>query len=186
MAKCNICVKRVLPHSFHIQCSYCLDFVHINCLPYVSRNDPLYIERHSNAWLCTLCSKRIFPYNHFDDDVDFINALSENWEDELKISCESFCDKVFVPFELNTDEKSPLFDTDPDIHFYNTVHNLNLNNCNYYLRSNALEDGIPYQCFSGSKIRPAGDPVFQDNQPKSRNCTSHYEVTPLYNYLEHL
>ena len=133
MAKCNICAKRVLSHSCHLQCSYCQDLVHVNCLPFISRYDTLYTERSSNRWLCTSCSRSVFPYNHFEDDADFFDALSENWYVGIKLSYADFQDKVFVPFELNVDEKSPLFDKDPDINFYNTVHNVNMENCNYYV-----------------------------------------------------
>ena len=124
-----------------MQCSYCHDLVHVNCLPCIFRDDPLYTERHINRWLCISCSNSVFPFNHFEEDIDFLSALSEYWVDEIKLSCEDFRDKVFIPFEFNIDEKSPLFDTDPDIHFYNTVHGLNLKHCNYY-----IEDSFNDKC----------------------------------------
>ena len=43
-------------------------------------------------------------------------------------------DMLFQPFELNTENYySPLFDTDPDINFYNKI-DLHINsNCNHYI-----------------------------------------------------
>ena len=133
MAKCNICHKRVLSHSCHLKCSYCRDVVHLNCLPFITKNDSLYVNRNTDQWLCTVCTKSLFPFNHLTDDTHFIQALAENWDKDIHISLESLREKVFVPFDLNVDENSPLFETDPDINFYSTIHNSNLKDCDYYL-----------------------------------------------------
>ena len=120
MANCNICFKRVLSHSRHIQCKNCNDLIHINCLPFIKPNDPLYTERHVSDWYCIKCSADIFPFNHFSEEDEFLLALSDYWFmneimgfNELKLQ-----NKLFTPFELNENENSPLYDIDPDMQFY--------------------------------------------------------------------
>ena len=32
---------------------------------------------NKNQWLCKFCTSSIFPFNHFDENDDFIAAISE-------------------------------------------------------------------------------------------------------------
>ena len=48
-------------------------------------------------------------------------------------------DKIFVPFELNDKDHSFFSDTDPDLHYYNSLSQLTYK-CNYYLESSFNED----------------------------------------------
>ena len=48
-------------------------FCHVTCLPCVTKDDCLYTERETNQWLCIVCSKSVFPVNHYDDEIDFLN-----------------------------------------------------------------------------------------------------------------
>ena len=141
MTNCNRCKKRVLSHSCFLKCSYCHDVVHINCLPFVTKYDSLYVNRNTDQWVCTVCTESLFPFNHYNEDSEFMLALSEYWDKEIQVSLESLQDKVFIPFDLNVNENSPLFDTDPDIHFYNAIQNDNMRDCDYY-----LEDSFNNKC----------------------------------------
>ena len=77
----------------------------------------------------------MLPYNHIDENDEFILALSDNFTTAPPIPFDLLLenDKLFVPFELNDDLSSPIFDHDPDIQYYNTVSNINMASCNYHL-----------------------------------------------------
>ena len=105
---------------------------HINCLPFISKNDSIYMERNLSQWICTMCSQDIFPFNHCDDDDDFIESLSGLWNIKPTNSFSKASDKLFLPFELNTSTNSPLYDVDPDLNLYCNFHNTYLPPCDYY------------------------------------------------------
>ena len=134
MANCNVCNMRILSHSIHLKCSVCFSFVHIRCIPYVNSNDHDFIESNRDGWFCTRCTENIFPFNQVCDDDEFLRNLSENWEINLGhvFANASHFDRLFVPFEINEDETSPLYDTDPDINFYQGIQNNSINSCDYY------------------------------------------------------
>ena len=132
---CNLCNKRVLSHSYHLQCDLCRCNVHINCLPFIDKTNDLYVKRNTNSWFCTLCMMNILPFNHFEDDQQFILAVLE---DKINKSSVTFSEllnqnKLFVPFELNNDDTSPMLDLDPDLQYYKSVSNLNMQTCNYHI-----------------------------------------------------
>ena len=132
---CNICRKRILNHSYHLRCAMCDGFVHINCLPYVSKEDDLYVHRNYHRWFCPICTASVFPFNHFDDDDIFQSVILENLVSKCSITLEILNnqDKLFTPFELNDDDTSPLSDVDPDLQYYNSISNMNHSSCNYHL-----------------------------------------------------
>ena len=74
-----------------------------------------------------------FPYNHYDDDGEFINVISENWN---SLTCKSismknlpYSDLVFNPFEINMDDHAlSSADIDPDLNYFNNDNSL-LSNC---------------------------------------------------------
>ena len=136
MSSCNICTRRVQSHSYHILCCFCNCKVHINCLPFIKKDDPLYVNKDNNDWICTLCSKNIFPFIHLDDDSDFYSALSDYWPKGNSLPFELLDDDnlLFSPFELNDDESHlPTSDLDPDLQFYRNHANSDLLlSCKYY------------------------------------------------------
>ena len=72
---------------------------------------------------------------HFDDEDDFISAISESWVTADRLTIKNLEDKLFNPFDL-TDNllSSQSKDCDPDIHYYSDVTYIdNLSNCVYYL-----------------------------------------------------
>ena len=132
---CNVCFKRVLRHSYHLQCELCKNLTHLKCLPNVDKNSSIYVSRETSTWYCTVCSENIFPYNHIHDDDDFLYALSHNWDLPETVSFEILRrqNALFLPLELNDNYNNPLAETDPDIHYYNNQCNNLLNSCDYYI-----------------------------------------------------
>ena len=132
MAVCNICLSRLQSHSCYLSCSVCEDKYHINCLPCITKNDSIYMERNLSQWICTRCSQDIFPFNHCENDDDFIESLSGLWNIKPTNSFSKASDKLFLPFELNTSTDSPLYDVDPDLNVYCNFHNTYIPLCDYY------------------------------------------------------
>ena len=134
MANCNVCKMRILSHSVFLKCSVCKGFVHIKCIPHIDKNDSSFIEDNNDNWLGNCCSEHIFPFNQVCDDDDFLRNLSEYWDDNLEniLANSSHHNRIFIPFEINDDESSPLFDADPDVNFYQGIQNNNMNTCDYY------------------------------------------------------
>ena len=134
MYNCNVCLKRVLMHSYHLTCDICNSSVHVKCLPCVNKNDPLFTKRHENIFYCSLCLWDIFAFNHLEDD-EFIEAISESWENRPLVSFDMLDNQglIFSPFDLNDKYDNPLHDVDPDIQFYNKHYTGSLQSCDYYL-----------------------------------------------------
>ena len=139
---CSLCKRRLLSHSPILQCFVCKKFYHVTCLPYVTKDDCLYTERETNQWLCIVCSKSEFPFNHYDDEIDFLNVLSELWFTySHNLSFESLTEKIFNPFELNNHHAPvPVDDIDPDIQYYNDISLGNVfHNSNYFIEDSFVE-----------------------------------------------
>ena len=94
--------KKLLSHSYKLQCQVCKCFVHINCLPYITKDDSLFTERDRNIWYCTICTEHIFPFNHYIDNITFLQTISESWMDKSKIDFENIMtsDKFFLHSNL--------------------------------------------------------------------------------------
>ena len=61
----------------------------------------------------------ILPFNHIEDDGAFV---TEVYMDIGTRTLESLSELLFNLTELNTeDQYSPLYDIDPDVHFYNEL-----------------------------------------------------------------
>ena len=135
MAECNICYKRVLSHANQLQCKNCQSLVHIRCLPFIDKNDSIYKNRRTDVWFCTKCTNDIFPFNHYDDNEEFLIALSDSWQGSGTVPFDklSVDEKIFVPFEINENCDSPLDDIDPDLQYYVNNCNPTLNSSDYYL-----------------------------------------------------
>ena len=131
MSPCNICLKRVLPHCYQLKCCVCTELVHLKCLPYLDASDSIYTDRFDNRWICPSCSNEIFPFNHIDCNEDFVSALAEMWHNAPALSFQTLLNdnRVFQPFEINSESSSPLFDIDPDIQFYQNQQNTSLQSC---------------------------------------------------------
>ena len=134
-AKCKLCNKNIQTHSRCLACSVCHQFTHIQCLCNISADDPLYTKRTQNNWLCTCCSSEIFPFNHCDDEHDFLYQIDTFFD--LTRNIAELEKLIFNPFEVNDTSDfniMPLQDLDPDLHFYSEFAQLNKEcTCNYYV-----------------------------------------------------
>jgi hypothetical protein len=130
---CNLCEKQILSHAIYLRCSSGLLYTNIQCLPFISKHDPLYTQRANNNWLCTYCTQSVFPFNYIIDNIEIVHALAEQWHNEIPVSLDELNERLFNPFELNENvDTSPLFDIDPDFHFFNTTLNFT-SICDYYV-----------------------------------------------------
>lgn len=142
METCNICLKRVLEHSYNLRCFACKSRVHLKCLPNVNRNDSLYIDRLENSFFCCLCLCDMFPFYNLEND-DFLKTISEFWIKQPLIPFDTLLNQqlCFLPFDFNEKHGNPLHDVDPDIQFYNEHFSKSLQSCDYYLE-NTFNDKI--------------------------------------------
>ena len=117
-------------------------------------DDCLYTGRETYQWLCIVCSKSEFPFNHYDGEIDFLNVLSELWFTHSRnISFESLTEKIFNPFELSDHHAPvPVDDIAPGIqYFYDISLGNAFYNSNYFIEDSFVENVNPYclthQCF---------------------------------------
>ena len=89
---------------------------------------------NADNWFCRYCLSEL-PYSHFDDDLDFLSAISENWYDLAKLDFNSLDEHIFIPFEMNEETKTYLsiFDSDPDLNFYKHNKGTSLVNSDYQI-----------------------------------------------------
>ena len=113
-------------------CTLCSMIFHLKCITLMPCEQE-HIRKHRHDWYCELCTSCMFPFNHYEDDQEFVRAV--NHIDTLSSLNNS--DLVFHPFEMN-DRISPLSEIDPDLHFYNSI-DFHLSRCNYYNEDNFLK-----------------------------------------------
>ena len=136
MTRCGICYSRVLSHSRFFACCICSVDYHIQCL-----TDPPLINH--NQWICSNCCISVFPFNHYDDDNDFLTEI-DSFFGKLHID-----DTEFNPFEIDDETVLfPLFNADPDFNFYNNAAQAATSD--YYVEDsfNAEFDGVSGQSLS--------------------------------------
>ena len=130
MDNCPICNRKISIHSKTVKCPVCASYVHIKCitLNFEEQND---IAEKSDLWYCTSCISEIFPFNTIENDTLFLSEINKfSYSERLA----EVSDILFQPFELNNnDSYSPLFDIDPDIHFFNKIDYQIGSNCDYYM-----------------------------------------------------
>ena len=126
--------KRLLSHAYKLTCSLCQQTCHLKCLPRVSRNDSIYQDKACSIWYCPPCSQSIFPFNHYDEDDLFYDALNELRTVRPTVPLEVINNQhtVFNPFDINEDADLQIHDIDPDLNFYNSHQNTILQ-CDYYI-----------------------------------------------------
>ena len=105
MDKCHISSKSILSHS---KMRY-----QLNCISLSSEeiND---IQDNQQVWFCSPCIAEVFPFNHIEDDVEFVATIEDITVSGTAMSYLS--EKVFIPFELNNkDHSSLLCDSGPHL-----------------------------------------------------------------------
>ena len=138
LSKCNICFRKVLPHSYYLHCSSCKTPIHLNCLRNVKHDDPIYTNRHTNSWYCTNCIEDTLPFTNIIDDDEYLSIIHEHLY-QLDARIDELNNNNFLLNELTDidelDLNDPLLENDPDIHFYQT-DNILSKPSNYYDTSN--------------------------------------------------
>ena len=111
LGKCNLCKRKILSKACFLKCNICLSNVHIRCLKQVSKKDDLYKKKDCNEWICTLCSSDLFPFNHYEDDLEFLLTISGSSDKYMHLPFNMITnqDIMFQPLDLNEDDGiSPL------------------------------------------------------------------------------
>ena len=120
MHECSVCSRKFSTHSRKVTCQSCKLASHLNCIT-LSQDHKNYIDDDRDTWYCFSCNSCIFPFNDIDEDFQFMAAVKE-----MSSTCEnalcSMSDKLFLPFELNDKDHSIFSDTDPDLHYYNSLN----------------------------------------------------------------
>ena len=73
---CQICTKRVHSCSTILQCTACKGFYHINCITGLNKQNA---RDYCEYWYCIRCMSCIFPYNHINNDSEFVDVITESW-----------------------------------------------------------------------------------------------------------
>ena len=141
---CCVCFCRIHSHDFKLECTLCHSLTHLSCLPHVNKNDSLYINRNSENWYCSVCTQSIFPFNHYDDDDDFIEALKGECN---CVNLNSFaCDKFLDVHEIDdVDMDNPLASIDSDIHYFQD---------NYTAKCKYFDEGSFTKMVEQSNVQP--------------------------------
>ena len=138
LGKCNLCNKKVLTKACYINCDVCHANVHIKCLNQVTKKNELYAKKDENNWICTCCSSILFPFNHYDDDLDFLMAVSGSSDKYMHLPFNLLKSQniIFQPLDLNEDDGiSPLDNIDPDLQYYINQMKSKTKNCDYHFES---------------------------------------------------
>ena len=130
MSRCPLCNGRVLRHSVKLECDCCTNSIHIQCLP-VDKDEYNVIVKRNHGWTCPHWCGILYAFNGIDDDHCFASALYELISD-IPLSMDTISNLIFNPLMLNDKSNIPLFETDPDIHFYNELSIIYNENSNYY------------------------------------------------------
>ena len=71
---CTVCRFNVHNNHQAIFCDSCHNWTHLGCSPF-TRLEYSAMSKSSDDWYCSACLASIFPFNHFDNDIDFFFAL---------------------------------------------------------------------------------------------------------------
>ena len=150
---CHLCNRRFFDCSHIIYCRSCSGAYH-RCCTGLTRSDFDSFSLH-DGWICKQCIGVALPFNHIEDDCEFLNAVYNNSLDNFDPLVGRFQNRLFDPYELNENESFlPFGDIDPDTMYFNEiVQRININS-NYYMEhsfnkyvsKNKLEENsIPMQ-----------------------------------------
>ena len=118
---CGICEGRISNHTYSIKCFFCSHMFHRNCLPLISKDD-LIALKSTGIWSCTRCNADIFPFNHIEEQEDFIDVISESWFVNGTYSLSDLDKRLFTPFEIDSaHEDSVNSEYDPDVIFFHEL-----------------------------------------------------------------
>ena len=127
---CFKCNKLINANHHATQCNHCLAWFHMNCsgLNFKSAKTAVKID-----WFCAPCLSSIFPFNHFDNDEEFLLALRES-NSEFTFNIDPFKDLIFNPI---SETLTNINNLDSDEHFFNSCTS---NNNNYLLEDTFVSE----------------------------------------------
>ena len=120
---------RILRHAGYITCCFCKKHYHLKCNSIVP-SEISYMRANSSEWLCETCLSENFPFNHIEDQAEFLDTLFS-----LNYSRTDLCylsDKIFNPIDINENFNEMLNDVDPDVNYYNGFQQ-SIDKCKYYI-----------------------------------------------------
>ena len=134
---CAICRMKFSFKSNKIFCNICCSWFHNKC----NSNNVILNTDQLDIW-CTKCVSSIFPFNHLDEDIQFLNCVFDIKHNTSSIlrSAEQF--KICSEFSLTSNSS-----IDPDKQFY-SVRNSSSASCNYYLPDEFVSHNLPAKSFS--------------------------------------
>ena len=74
-------MKKLQSHSIYLRCESCHCRYHYQC---VNRTRDEFLIEDKTSYICYRCLENELPFNHYDDKLDFLNALSELWYKKVK------------------------------------------------------------------------------------------------------
>ena len=147
---CNLCLKKLQSHSIYLICVSCHCRYHYQC---VNRTRDEFLVEDKTSYICYRCLENELPFNHYDDNLDFLNALSELWYTSSNIDFRKLDERVFIPFEINEkfNLNLPLCETDPDANYFNEMYNPCNITCDYHIEDSFIDfksKNTLSECFS--------------------------------------
>jgi hypothetical protein len=94
---CAICRMKFSFNSSKIFCNICCSWFHSKC----NSNDGISKTDQHDIW-CTKCITAIFPFNHFDDDIHFLNCVFDMKHNTSSILRSSEQFKICSEFSLTS------------------------------------------------------------------------------------
>ena len=106
---CFSCHRVLINTHKCVLCSVCGSWYHFSCADLTSSPEC--------NWFCKTCTTAIFPFNHFEDEFEFKNALSTP-------CCKLDNVMEFNPIDYFDEGRALLLnpDIDADINFFNSIH----------------------------------------------------------------
>lgn len=99
---CPVCDKCVKRNQRILSCNSCKNWTHLKCTDH-SKNEFSSLE-NKDDWYCKPCIANFFPFNHFDNDIDFRNCVfAFSRSDQLNSATikNTSCSTLFDNFCIN-------------------------------------------------------------------------------------
>ena len=108
---------------------------HLKCIS-LNRGDWQLLSQ--KEWYCFNCTAEALPFIHIENNVEYINAISETWNCISLEEVTNMSLNQLNPFELNDSDHdySPTNGNDPDVNYFNNY------NYNIYSHSKYFSDDI--------------------------------------------
>ena len=77
----------------------------------------------AEPWFCTFCLETLFPFNHIDDDFDFLTAIRSSLNHSQLLANQNSSSNLCFHSTLIDEHRELLnnMDLDPDVNYYNAV-----------------------------------------------------------------